>query len=54
MDSSQVSLNSMQKLQEKVNQVAMPSDLKQDILERLEHLHTQYTLEDDTLVAYIG
>lgn len=53
MDSSQTSLHSMQKLQEKVSQTALPSDLKQDILERIERVHTQYTPEYDSLVTYI-
>lgn len=54
MDSSQTSSNSIQKLQEKVSQASLPSDLKQDILERIERVHTQYTPEYDSLITYVN
>lgn len=63
MDSSGTSVDKLQLFQEKVNKAAIPSDLKQDVLERIERLHmfktgnttsNGYSIEYDSLISYVN
>lgn len=53
MDSSS-SDTTIQKLQEKLRQISLPADLKQDLLERIDRVHKQNTSEYDSLISYIN